>query len=105
MLVVLLIVAGIVALVIVGWVVIGLAVKLLWWALIGLALGALARLILPGKQAIGWLATAGAGVAGALLGGIIAHAIGVGAIIQFLLALGAAAVIVAAVGGMERNYT
>ena len=104
MLVLLLIIAGIVALVVIGWVVIGLAFKLLWWALIGLALGALARLIVPGKQAMGWLATAGAGVAGALLGGIIAHAIGVGAVIQFLLALGVAAVIVVVAGGAQRRY-
>ena len=50
-----------------GWV-IGLAFSLLWFVLIGILIGALARAVLPGRQAIGWLGTAGAGIAGSLLG-------------------------------------
>jgi uncharacterized membrane protein YeaQ/YmgE (transglycosylase-associated protein family) len=72
------IIIAIVLLFFLGWVVVGLALKLLWWALIGLVIGALARLILPGRQAIGLLATAGAGVAAALLGGIIGNALDLG---------------------------
>ncbi len=60
---------AVVALIVIGWLVVGLALKLLWWALIGLVIGALARLVLPGKQNLSILATAGAGVAAALLGG------------------------------------
>ena len=58
---------------------VGLALKLLWWALVGLVTGALARLILRGKQSIGLLATAAAGIAGALLGGNVGHALDLGA--------------------------
>ena len=61
--IVLLVILAVVALLVVGGLVIGLAFKLLWWALIGLAIGAPARLVLPGRQTIGLLATAGAGVA------------------------------------------
>jgi uncharacterized membrane protein YeaQ/YmgE (transglycosylase-associated protein family) len=104
MLILLLVIAAIVVLVLVGGLVIGLALKLLWWALIGLVIGALARLILPGKQAMGWLATAAAGVGGALLGGVIAHAIGVGSILQFVIALAVAVGLVALIGGTERRF-
>ena len=94
----------IVVFVVLGWLVVGLALKLLWWALLGLVIGALARLIVPGRQAIGWLATAGAGVAGALLGGIIADALGFGDILQFVLAVGVAAALIAVFAGTRRAY-
>ncbi len=98
---ILLIILAIVVL-IVGWAVVGLALKLLWWALVGLIIGALARLILPGRQEIGWLATAGAGIAGALLGGIIANALDLGGVLQFIVAVAAAAALIALLGGARR---
>ncbi len=104
MIVLLVILAAVVALVIIGSAVIGLAFKLLWWALIGLVIGALARLVIPGRQTMGLLATAASGVGGAILGGLVAHAIGVGAIFQFVIAVGVAAAIVAVVSGNERRY-
>ncbi len=42
----------------------------------GIILGPLARLILPGRQAIGVAWTVGAGFLGALVGGIFANGIG-----------------------------
>ncbi|WP_218220568.1 GlsB/YeaQ/YmgE family stress response membrane protein [Nesterenkonia sp. Act20] len=42
------------------------------WLVLGLIAGAIARLILPGKQAGGWIAALITGVLGALLGGFIA---------------------------------
>ena len=44
----------------------------------GLIIGALARLVMPGKQKIGLLWTLALGVAGSLIGGTIANAIGTG---------------------------
>ncbi len=76
----------------------GLAVKLLWWALIGLVIGALARLVLPGQQPLGILATLLFGIAGSLLGGILADAFDFGAILQFVLAVAVAAVLIATLG-------
>jgi len=90
---------AIIAVVVIGWIVVGLALKLLWWALIGLVIGALARLILPGKQNLSLVATAGAGVAAALIGGIIAHALDLGSVLQFLIATAIAVALVAALGG------
>lgn len=100
----LLVVLAIVLLIFVAWALVGLAFKLLWWALLGLVVGALARLVLPGRQAIGWLGTAGAGVAGALLGGIIANALDWGALLQFIVAVAVAAALIALLGGTRRAY-
>ncbi len=46
----------------------------------GLIIGALARLIKPGKQDLGLLATLGLGLVGSVIGGLIASAIGTGSI-------------------------
>ena len=99
-----LVILAIVVLIVVGWAVVGLALKLLWWALLGLLIGALARLVLPGRQAIGWLATAGAGVAGALLGGIVADALDLGGLVQFVVAVAVAAALIAVLSGRRRAY-
>jgi len=72
--------------------IIGLAFSLLWLALTGLVIGALGRLVLPGRQDISLLATALVGIAASLLGGILADAFDVGWIIQFLVAVALAAI-------------
>ena len=41
----------------------------------GLIIGLLARAIYPGRQQMGWLATAILGMVGSLVGGLIGHAI------------------------------
>jgi uncharacterized membrane protein YeaQ/YmgE (transglycosylase-associated protein family) len=87
-----------------GGALLGLAFELVWLALIGLVIGALARLVLPGQQAIGWLGTIGAGIAGAILGGVLAHAFDWGGFVQFLLAIVVAAVLIAIFGGTRRAY-
>ena len=71
---------------------IGLAFSLLWLALTGLVIGALGRLVLPGRQEISLLATALIGIAASLLGGILANVFDVGWVIQFLVAVALAAV-------------
>ena len=63
----------------------------------GLIIGALARLILPGKQKIGLLWTVGLGVAGALIGGILASALNTGDVFE-LNFIGFCAAVVASVG-------
>lgn len=42
---------------------------LLSWIVFGLVAGAIARLVVPGRQAIGCLPTLAVGIAGALIGG------------------------------------
>jgi len=74
------------------------------WLIIGLVIGALARLLVPGRQHIGVLVTILIGVVAAVLAGIITTAIiGSGhTIIAFIVALVAAALLVSAVS--TRGY-
>jgi len=96
--VVIIIGAVIVMLLIGGWV-IGLAFKLLWFVLIGILIGALGRAILPGRQGISWLWTAGAGIVGSLLGAVLASIFDAGTIVQYLVAIGLAAILIALFSG------
>lgn len=103
--VVLIAVAAVIVLFLIAWLVVGLVLKLFWWALIGVVIGALARAILPGQQRISALATAGAGIGSALLGGVIGHIIGVGSFAQFVIAVIVAVVLVGVISGTERVRT
>ncbi|WP_153337696.1 MULTISPECIES: GlsB/YeaQ/YmgE family stress response membrane protein [unclassified Nocardioides] len=62
----------------------------------GLVVGALARLIKPGKQNLSILATLGLGVVGSVIGGLIASALGTGDMWELNI-LGSIVAIVAAV--------
>jgi uncharacterized membrane protein YeaQ/YmgE (transglycosylase-associated protein family) len=63
----------------------------------GLVIGALARLFLPGRQRIGLLWTLVLGVAGSVIGGVIANALGTGSIWE-LNFLGFIVAVVSAIG-------
>jgi uncharacterized membrane protein YeaQ/YmgE (transglycosylase-associated protein family) len=49
--------------------------NILSWLLFGLVAGAIARLVVRGRQPIGCLATIAVGVVGALLGGLIGNVV------------------------------
>jgi uncharacterized membrane protein YeaQ/YmgE (transglycosylase-associated protein family) len=73
---------------------------------VGLIIGALARLIKPGKQQMSILATMVLGVLGALIGGFIASLFGTGDIFElnilgFILAVVAAVILVGLYAGMS----
>jgi len=51
---------------------------ILAWILFGLIVGAIAKLLMPGRQGGGWIITIILGIVGALVGGFIAGAIGIG---------------------------
>jgi uncharacterized membrane protein YeaQ/YmgE (transglycosylase-associated protein family) len=63
----------------------------------GLIIGALARLLMPGRQKIGLLWTLALGVAGSVIGGTIANLIGTGDIFE-LNVIGFIVAVVAAIG-------
>ena len=71
--------------------------QILGLIVIGIVIGVLARLVLPGRQRIGVGLTVLLGIAGALIGGIIASAIGTGDIFELNI-LGTIVGIVAAAG-------
>lgn len=53
------------------------------WLLAGLALGLVARLVLPGRPRLGRAAACLAGIWGAFLGGVLATALGFGGLVSF----------------------
>ena len=59
-----------------------MVIQILGLLLIGLVIGALARLIKPGRQRLSLLMTEVLGVAGALIGGFLASLIGTGSIFE-----------------------
>jgi uncharacterized membrane protein YeaQ/YmgE (transglycosylase-associated protein family) len=50
-------------------------VGIISWLLFGLLAGAVARLLVPGRQSIGCLATLAVGIVGALLGGLLGEVV------------------------------
>jgi uncharacterized membrane protein YeaQ/YmgE (transglycosylase-associated protein family) len=62
---------------------------ILWWILIGLVVGAVGRLVVPGRQHIGILLTIVIGVVAAIIGGILTAALlGAGhTVITFIVAV------------------
>ena len=80
--------------------------SLVWYGLVGLLIGGLARLVVSGRQDLSVFETALIGVAGSLLGGIVANDfLDVGWIGQFLTAVIIAALLVLAVGGTRSRGT
>ena len=77
----------------------------------GLVIGALARLIKPGKQNLGLLVTLGLGLVGSLIGGLIAQLFGTGGIFElnvigFVLAVIAAVLLIGVAEGVAgKNKT
>jgi uncharacterized membrane protein YeaQ/YmgE (transglycosylase-associated protein family) len=71
--------------------------QILGLILIGIVIGIIARLLLPGRQRIGALMTVLLGIGGALVGGIVASAIGEGDIFE-LNFIGTIVGIIAAIG-------
>lgn len=71
----------------------------------GLVIGALARLIKPGKQNLSLLATLGLGLVGSVIGGLVAQLFGTGGIFElnvigFVLAVVAAVLLIGVAEGM-----
>ena len=69
------------------------------YIIVGLIVGALARLVVPGRNPIGLLMTILLGIVGAIAGGLIAHAIGVGVILTFIISIAVAALLVYFISG------
>jgi uncharacterized membrane protein YeaQ/YmgE (transglycosylase-associated protein family) len=71
--------------------------------IVGLFIGGVGRLLVPGPNRIGLLATVAVGLAGAILGAMVAGLLGLGAVsVVFELAISAGLVYFAC-GGSSRN--
>ena len=71
--------------------------QILGLIIIGIIIGVIARLVLPGRQHIGMLMTVLLGIGGALIGGVVASAIGTGGIWELNI-IGTIVGIIAAAG-------
>lgn len=71
--------------------------QILGLIVIGAIIGIIARLVTPGRQRIGVLMTVLLGIGGAIVGGVVASAIGTGSIFE-LNVIGTIVGIIAAVG-------
>jgi uncharacterized membrane protein YeaQ/YmgE (transglycosylase-associated protein family) len=71
--------------------------------IVGAIIGALARLVVPGRQSIGILVTIVLGIVGAFIGGFIATAFTTSQVVVFLLQVAVAAALVAIVGGTAKR--
>jgi uncharacterized membrane protein YeaQ/YmgE (transglycosylase-associated protein family) len=81
-------------------------VQILGLIVVGLIIGALARLIKPGKQRLSILATLLLGVVGALIGGVVASLLGTGDIwelnvLGFIVAVIAAVLLIGVAEGVS----
>jgi uncharacterized membrane protein YeaQ/YmgE (transglycosylase-associated protein family) len=72
-------------------------VQILGLIVIGIVIGVIARLVMPGRQNIGLLMTVLLGIGGAIVGGVVASAIGTGDIFELNI-LGTIVGVIAAVG-------
>jgi uncharacterized membrane protein YeaQ/YmgE (transglycosylase-associated protein family) len=85
-----------VVIVLFGWGIAGFAWTIFWYVVVGLIIGGLARMLVRGTGGYGVGMTILAGIAGSLLGGLIAHWLGSGWFVELLLSVLVAAVLVAA---------
>ena len=80
---------------------------ILWLCLIGLIVGAIARLLVPGRQAMGLMGTALAGIAGSFVAGVLFWALAdkpaKDPLLGFVLAVICAAAIVYFMAGPRRG--
>ena len=78
-----------------GWAIAGFVWTVLWYVLVGVVIGGVARVLVRGTGRYGMGMTIIAGIAGSLLGGLLANVLDTGWFVQFLLAVLAAAVLIA----------
>ena len=52
--------------------------NIVWWLIVGLVAGLMARLVVPGRDPMGWVGTLLLGLVGSLVGGVIGNAFAAG---------------------------
>jgi len=70
----------------------------------GIVIGALGRLIIPGRQAIGWILTFAVGIVGAFVGGFLANGMNIDVWWQiFIVQVVVAAILVLLINSLLRS--
>lgn len=81
----------------------GASISLAYYLVTGLIVGALGRLVLPGRENIGLLGTSLVGVAGSVIGGYLGRALHVGSLLELGLSVAAAAVLLTVFGFRSKS--
>ncbi len=77
--------------------------SLAWAVIVGLAIGSVAKLVLPGQGQVGMVRTILAGVGGSTIGSVVGHRfLHVGFLKCLILEVICAAVLIVAMGGIKR---
>ena len=98
-------IVGIIALavgLVVAFGLLGATVSILYYLLIGLVIGALGRLVLPGREKIGLLGTALIGLGGGAIGGAVGNVLSVGGFLELAFSVAAAALLLGVLGFRSR---
>ena len=72
-------------------------IDILGFLIFGLVVGAVARLLKPGKDALSLWVTLGLGVAGSLVGGLVASLLGTGSVFELNVLMAVVAIVAAVV--------
>lgn len=98
---------GVVLLILIGFLALALLGAALWALLstlvVGLIIGLLGRLVVPGRQPIGLIATVLIGFLGAIGGSLVGHALGTGHVLTIVLEVAIAGLLVAGYTGSRRG--
>jgi uncharacterized membrane protein YeaQ/YmgE (transglycosylase-associated protein family) len=78
---------------------------IIMFVITGLIVGALARLVVPGRNPIGIGMTILLGIVGSIAGGMVSHALGVHGLLTLIFSVVIAALLVAMVSGTRRSRT
>ncbi|MFL6138617.1 MAG: GlsB/YeaQ/YmgE family stress response membrane protein [Frankiaceae bacterium] len=76
----------------------------LWAIIVGAIIGALGRLVIPGRNPMGIGLTILLGVVGAIAGGLIGGALGLGVILTFIVEVAIAALLVWLISARARTH-
>jgi uncharacterized membrane protein YeaQ/YmgE (transglycosylase-associated protein family) len=75
----------------------------LWAIVVGAIIGALGRLVIPGRNPMGIAMTILLGIVGAIVGGLIGGALGLGVVLTFIIEVAIAALLVWLISGRSRT--
>ena len=76
---------------------------IIMYIITGLIIGALARLVVPGRNPIGLGMTILLGIVGAIAGGLVSYAIGLHGFLTLIVSIVIAALLVAMISGTRRT--
>jgi uncharacterized membrane protein YeaQ/YmgE (transglycosylase-associated protein family) len=76
---------------------------IIWYIVAGLIVGALARLVVPGRNPMGIVLTVVIGIVGSIVGGLVSYALGLHWLLTLIVSVAVAALLVYFFTGSRRR--